>query len=349
MKLGIISDPHLGYFRGTKVHPDGTNVREADVYEAAYKGVRNLLAAGVDAIVDLGDLANAPHPKKRAVIRLISLINSAGMDWYSCGGNHTAQKTSSDAHLYELLVAQCPRFHGAFHGPTFFEDIGAYLIPYDTPENVEAALAQVPDGATFVGGHWSCDDADWKGEHVQTNLLPDTLPVLLGHWHKRSVDQNQYLNIPRPTYVGATERFAWGEATNPTGVAVFDSENCSLTFIEHEARRWVDIHVTPDDYLEEAHYEDIEGAIVRVNITTTPDQYHSLDLLRVEKKLAASLEHQVRRVGHSSPEVYQDAGTQSLSIIEGYKSRIARAEMPKGISRSEVERIGLEALMEYAE
>lgn len=336
MILGILSDLHLGYSHGTKTLPDGTNVRESDVYNSAHRAVRNLLNAGVSAICDLGDLAHVPHPKKRAIRHLISLINEAGVDWYSCGGNHTAQRTSSDSHLYELLVDQCPRFYGAFTGPQFFEDIGAYLIPYDTSENIERALEAVPQGATFIGGHWTFDDADWPGEHVPSAAMPD-LPVLLGHWHKRVIKN-------RPVYIGATDRFAWGEAYNPCGAAIFDTETGQLEFIDHQVRRWVDITVTPDDYLEGFHYENIEDCIARVNVVATPAQYHSLNLLHIKKKMEPSMEYQIRRIGSEAAPVQSPISPGSLSVVDVYRQRIKKLKVPHGVSKKDVERIGLLAL-----
>lgn len=339
MRIGILSDLHLGYSHGNRVHPDGTNVREQDIYDAAYRGVRNLLDAGVDAICDLGDIAHVPHPKKRAIVNLISLINGAEVDWFSCGGNHTAQRTSSDLHLYDLLVDQCPRFHGAFDGPKYFEQIGAYLIPYDTAGNLGRALEDTPDEAIFVGGHWTFDDADWPGEHVPS-VWGVRKPTLLGHWHKRSGSWENQKHI----YVGATERFAWGEAYNPCGVAIFDTDTRRLDFIDHPVREWLDVTVTPDDYLEDFHYETVENCIVRVNVVATPPQYHSLQLLRIKQKVESSLEYQVRRIGPASTTDEESQRTSSLSIIDGFRDRVAKLKLPKGVTREEVERIGLDAL-----
>ena len=335
MRIGILSDMHLGYSHGTKALADGTNIREHDVYTSAYRGLRNLLDAGAECIVDLGDIAHVPHPKKRALITLISLINGAGVNWYSAGGNHTAQRTTSDSHLYELLVDQCPNFHGAFDGPQYFEDIGAYLVPYDTSENVVRGLEAMPDEAQWVGGHWACEDADWPGEHVPLSALPDRL-TLLGHWHKRSGSG--------PIYVGATDRFAWGEAYNPCGVAIL--EDGKLEFIDHQVRRWVDITVTPDDYLEDSHYENIEDCIVRVNVAASPDQYHAINLLFIRKKLAPSLEYQIRRHGYEAPESSATPITGTISVVDGFRNRIASAKIPKGVKREDVERIGVTALTE---
>lgn len=346
MLLGILSDLHLGYTRGHKTLPNGTNVRENDVYEAASKAVYNLLLEGVDSIVDLGDIAHTPSPRKRTLLKLIDLINDADIDWYSVNGNHTLQRTSSDTHLYDFINWACPRFHGAYAGPLFVPRIGAYLIPYDAPERVAEALAAVPSEARLVAGHWACDDADWPGEHIDRTLLPKNIPTFLGHWHTRHLNnQKGYHNPFRdPIYVGATERFAWGEATNPTGVATYDTETKALRFINHKVRPWVDIVATPEDYLEDGHYEQTEDAIVRVRITATPEQYHSLDLVSVRKKLASALEFQILRAGSEEVNYSTDRSTTDFSIEDNWRDQVKRARIPKGLKREDVERVGLEAL-----
>jgi DNA repair exonuclease SbcCD nuclease subunit len=350
MLLGLVSDLHLGYTRGHKTMPNGCNVREYDVYKAARQAISNLVDAGVDAILDLGDIANVPNPKKRALINLIDLINSTGLDWYSCNGNHTLQRTASDAHLYDLLKTQCPRFHGVYAGPAYIPAIGAYLVPYDVSRRVEDALRVIPTEATLIGGHWACDDADWPGEHVDRKHIPDNIPVFLGHWHTRSIRGVSEIGfagrIRNPIYIGATERFAWGEAENPTGVATYDTERQVLTFIDHPTRPWVDVRVTPDNYLEDRHYENVQGAITRVHITASPEQYNSLDLVSVRKKLASSMEFQVLRSGLIKTNASTERRASSFSISDQWRDQLKRARMPKGIKREDVERVGLEVLGE---
>jgi hypothetical protein len=312
--------------------------------------VENLLDAGVEAILDLGDLANTPAPKKRALLNLISLINSTGLDWYSCNGNHTLQRTASDSHLYEFLKSQCPHFHGTYAGAAYIPAVGAYLVPYDTAERVSEALSVAPSDAVLVAGHWACDDAEWPGEHIDRGYLPDTIPTFLGHWHTRSLREVSEVGFggkfTDPIYIGATERFAWGEASNPTGVATYDTDLRVLTFIDHATRPWVDIWVTPEDYLEDHHYEAVEGSISRVHITAPPEQYNSLDLVSVRRKLSSALEFQVLRAGRIEEHSQTERSASSFSIVDGWREHIANAKMPRGIKRADVERVGIEALGE---
>lgn len=340
MRLGILSDLHIGYRRGYKTLPDGTNMRENDIAISACIAVKNLLNANVDSILDLGDIAHIPHPGKRAILTLISLINDTGRDWYSVNGNHTLQRTNSDAHLYELLEAQCPRFKGVM-APEALYPIGVYAVPYAPSEAVVDALAETPPDVLAVAGHWACDDADWPGEHVPAAALPKDRPTFLGHWHTRSRGE---IEVGRPIYIGATDRLSWGEANNPTGCAVWDTSDDSLTWIDHETRPWVDILVDSENYLEDEHYAQIQDSICRVRIASTSEQYHSVDMVRLRKKLAPALEHQILRLGSGGDADTVNAYSGNLSIRDNWQQYIRNARIPRGVKRRDVEQYGLEAL-----
>lgn len=333
-RIGFISDMHLGYSRGKKVNAEGVNQREADVYEAAWNAVINLREAEVDVIIDLGDMAHVPNPKKRAILYLISLVRMAGVPYFSANGNHTLQRSSSDLHLYDVISAYAPNFRG-ITSPRYITDLRCLFIPYGTSDEITAALSDRHPDTDIIAGHWACDDVPFPGDHVRVDDLPE-IPVFLGHYHTRNL-----INKPTPVYIGSTERFAWGEWKNPTGVAVYDTEDRMLEFINHETRRWHDIVVNPDTYLGD-YYDEIEGDILRVSIEATPDEYASLDLVALRKRLAPALEYQIRRIGEKrTPET---TVATSLSLIEGWESHIKSAKLPKGASRKEVKKIGEAAL-----
>jgi DNA repair exonuclease SbcCD nuclease subunit len=343
-KIGFISDIHAGYYRGSKVNSEGVNQREADIYAAARRGVENLCYAGVDVIVDLGDMAHVPAPKKRAVRFLIELVRFAGVPFYSANGNHTLQRTASDIHLYDVIAEYATNFRGYTAG-FYNEDLRGLFIPYGTSDEIRSTLALLPEDASFIAGHWAADDVPFPGDHVRVDDLPKHVPTFLGHYHTR---KNTYARtgttIDRhPIYIGSTERFAWGEADNPTGVAIWDTETKALEFIDHETRRWVDIVVTSDDYLEDAHYEQVEDSISRVTIKATAEEYTALDLVALRRKLSPSLEYQVRRHAKDD-QIRTVTAAGGLSLSTGWRDHIKSAKIPKGITKKEVEQVGIEAI-----
>lgn len=359
MRIGFITDMHLGFTRGTKVDAQGVNIREQDFIDAARRAVRHLIEAKVDVIVDGGDMAEVAAPKKRAVLSLIHLIRGSGLPWYSANGNHTLQRTRSDLHLYDVLGSMCDNFHG-YTAPTFVEEVNGLFVPYTTNDEIREALQSLrgehPD-ADFLIGHWSANDVPYPGDHVEVSDLPVGIPTFLGHYHRRQVgdDDPNALHVYEfskdslrdkvaPIYLGSTERSKWNEWDNPTGVGVWDTETGLFEFIEHEARPWIDLHATAEDYMEVVD-RDLEGAIVRLTIDASREQYASRDEVGLKKKVRGlnPLEFEVRRKSRREAA----AGTEeevTFSLNNDWDNHIKHARLARGIDRELVKRIGAEAL-----
>lgn len=341
MKIGVLADAHVGYFHGNRA-ANGVNIRESDVIRSFQAALENLANEGVEAILDLGDLANTPSPRKRAIAALIRTINEIDLPFYSVNGNHTLVRSQADIHLYELLESQCPKFHG-FTEPG--EALGGYMIPYGDKDEVVSHLQLLPADFSFIAGHWACSDVPYPGDHVPVGELPREKPVLLGHYHRRSAGVAGNRRPPfLPIYVGSTDKFAWGEWNNPTGAAIF--EDGKIRFVDHQTREWVNLTANADNYLEVVRAHEIENAIVRLSIESTSEQYQSLDLVSVRKELAPSLEYQIRRtdLGATDEQEESQALSQVFSIEENWKEHIKTAKIPRGVKRKDVETRGLEAL-----
>jgi DNA repair exonuclease SbcCD nuclease subunit len=223
------------------------------------------------------------------------------------------------------MEAMCPRFMG-FTEPTYVEDIKAYLIPYGSELE---ALKNIPYGTQWIGGHWAAENAGFPGEHVPLVDLPTDIPTLLGHYHTRQIATNHIA-----TYTGATERFAWGEANNPTGVAVFDTDTKQLDFIDHETREWVDVTTHVERVLDDLRGRDLEGKIVRVSVEATVPEYHGLDIKSVRDTARGALEFQIRRVGSAETLVVEHQDTQTYSLLDAWQQHTAGlkpAEMRKAV------------------
>lgn len=362
VKIGLITDMHLGFVRGSRDDAHGVNQREQDVLDAARLAVDNLVMEGVDAIVDLGDIAHVPAPKKRALMTLVDIIRNSKVPWYSANGNHTLQRTKSDLHLYDVLSQLCQNFHG-YTMPSLIRDIGFYLIPYGT--EVEA-LRDIPTDTRYIGGHFACDDVPFPGEHVSVSDLPKEIPTFLGHYHTRKGRVNAYSDIHRdflgvrpeavvtlpdikkieydgPLYIGATERFAWGEANNPTGVYILDSDSKIGYFKDHPTREWVDVIVAAEGVLDALRVRDIEGKIVRVSVEATVPEYHGLDIKAIREFARSALEFQIRRSGTAEALALHDhADTQTYALMDRWRDH---TEGIKGaVMRNAVLQLGNTAL-----
>lgn len=347
MKIGLITDIHAGYSRGSRDNAHGVNQREQDVLDAARAAVDNLVSEKVDAIVDLGDIAHVPAPKKRALMTLVDVIRNSEVPWYSANGNHTLQRTRSDLHLYDVLNILCQNFNG-YTTPTLVRELGFYLIPYGT--EVEA-LQDIPDDTQFIGGHFACDDVPFPGEHVSVAQLPKDIPTFLGHYHTRKGNvsvsteaievtlgggvnhrANPYrsfmpglstVKYDGPLYIGATERFAWGEAKNPTGVYILDSDSKIGHFKDHPTREWVDITIGHEGVMDALKQRDIEGKIVRVTVNATVPEYHGIDIKAIREYARGALEFQIRREGAAETfAVHDHADTQTYALMERWRAHV---------------------------
>ena len=323
MRIGLITDMHLGYSRGNREDAFGVNQREQDIIGSAWAGVSNLHKAGVEAIVDLGDMAHTPHPKKRALMALINMINQSDTPWYSANGNHTLQRTKSDIHLYDVLESLCPNFHG-YTAPAFIRDLGFYLIPYGTEAE---ALGNLPLDTRFIGGHFACDDVPFPGEHVSVTDLPSGIPTFLGHYHTRKVGTLW----DSPVYIGATDRLAWGEAKNPTGVAILDKDSMAIEFIDHPAREWLDLQTTAEGVMD-AIRPDLTGKIVRLTVQATGPEYHSLDIKAIREIARPALEFSIRREGTAEAfSVADHADTQTYSLMEAWEQHAKNRKLRRPV------------------
>ncbi|MFL0579476.1 hypothetical protein [Dietzia sp. 179-F 9C3 NHS] len=95
--IGVLGCQHLGYrMRGMRMHPSGLNLREVDGYAAHKLVYEDMLGAGVDGIVDGGDLFHVSEPSPESVnvaLRVDDLRVDASPDdrfiWrIGNGGNH---------------------------------------------------------------------------------------------------------------------------------------------------------------------------------------------------------------------------------------------------------------------
>lgn len=316
MRVGIVSDLHQGYSHGSRVIADGpmagTNAREADFISAAWDAITNLKAQNVELIIDGGDMAHVPAPKKRAIQALIDLIRYAEVPFYSADGNHTSLKGSSDIHLYDILSSETPNFFGAISAQVFdHEGYKIGLVPHSytpevTIERVQGILDASPD---ILVGHWAASDIQYDSAQVPLEYLPASIPVFLGHYH-RHVEQRS----PLPNYIGSTERTAWDQWDYPTGATLFDTKTGKIEHILHKTRPFVNLEATGEDYLEALDREDLEDAVVRLTVTTDRHTYGTLRLAEAKRKayaLGALAYHHRRAKDKNSSE----------SSVETYESR----------------------------
>lgn len=340
MKIGLISDIHYGFHHGSRVSAQGVNVREQDFIDAGNAALSNLVSRGVDVIVDGGDMAHVPAPKKRAISALIDHVRSVDpLRYLSVDGNHTSLKSTSDIHLYDILYQECPNFVGTREGPMLTEE-GIALVPHDyNPEIVKRMVDQIMvEEPVLLVGHFAANPEYDRLGSVDPSFLPTDIPVWLGHYHNHIESDGRSHN-----YIGSTERTGWDQWQFPTGATILDLSSGEVEYIEHPSRRFVNLLADKDNYLDVFEGVDLNDAIVRLTITATAEEWNALDTNRTKRIAMAggALEYTQRRAKDKNKEEPELAASNSESIVDGWKRHVAVSDTAL---REEVEKRGIEVL-----
>ena len=110
MRAGFYGCAHLGYRMSgmARTHHSGLNVREVDGYVTYNLVMQDMVAAGVDFIVDGGDLFHVHSPSTRAIDEALAaddLRVAARIPRITNSGNHDA---SSSAHVSAIAAVHRP-------------------------------------------------------------------------------------------------------------------------------------------------------------------------------------------------------------------------------------------------
>jgi len=342
MRYGLISDIHFGYHAGNRVTEDGINIRELDHYDAAYAAVRELKKEGVDVILDCGDMAEIPAPRKRAILNLIDLVRYAGVPYYSVDGNHTSLKSSSDIHIYDIIASECSNFHG-YRGPAYDKTTRVSFVPhsYNNDEIREFIETSLHRDTEILIGHWAADNIPYVGQ-VAMRDLPEGVRIFLGHYHNYRPSSEHH-----PTYVGSTEKTAWDQWDYPTGCGIWDSDTESYTRIDIPTRDWANIEGDASDCLEMLTSTDVRDKIARLTVYATPAEYSLVDQVAAKAyaRDSRALHFTMRR---KNPLNIEEAVQQRLGEQEGlvaqWAAYITDVDLPKNVSRKRIADMGSEAL-----
>ena len=174
-------------------------------------------------------------------------------------------------------------------------------------KNIEALKAELdPDIPTVLSGHFSVSGAVWGSERgvmlgrdvvVPKSALADPALdyVALGHIHKHQNLTEGEPGVPPVVYAGSLERIDFGEEGQPKGFCWVELARGATTweFIRVKARPFVTIRadVRQDDdptqtVLDAVARHDIDDAVVRLIVQTTPEDEARLDDRTIEKALA---------------------------------------------------------------
>lgn len=198
-----------------------------------------------------------------------------------------------------------------------------------------------PDVPAILTGHFSIQGATYGSERGvmlgrDVTVLPSTVTdpvwdyVAMGHIHCYQ-DVNQG-NHPPVVYSGSLERIDFGEEHDPKGFCWVELERGAsrYEFIESPARPFVTLRVDARavadptaTVIKEIKRKNVEGAIIRVIVTTTPETDPLLRDREIEAELekasyVAAIKHEVEHPVRSRLGVERIEGLAPLDMLERY-------------------------------
>lgn len=91
LRIGHISDIHLGYRSGKLVTEQDVNLREQDGYDALNKVIDDMIESKVDCVLCTGDFFHSPSPTIKTIHEGISAVKKLSdnhIPFYCLAGNH---------------------------------------------------------------------------------------------------------------------------------------------------------------------------------------------------------------------------------------------------------------------
>jgi DNA repair exonuclease SbcCD nuclease subunit len=222
--------------------------------ELAAEALRQAIVYGENhdiPVIVAGDL----HDTK-AVIRgecantMIQVLAEAHVPVTIMVGNHDLVNEKGDEHVLRFLE----RWAGIVDAPTFREDLGLWLIPYQTStDRLREILAGIPHGSTLIM-HQGLKGAK-MGEYVvdKTSIEPEHLApyqVISGHYHQAQdivTDGKKhatYHGVGTFRYIGTPYTVTATEAHDgPKGFRVLHSDG-SMELVPTNLRKHVTVERT---------------------------------------------------------------------------------------------------------
>lgn len=301
---GLARDVDLVVFAG-----DAFKNRDPNpTYQRAFaRRVKRLTDAGVPVVLLVG---NHDIPAMSQKASSIDIFHTLKVPKVIVGRVEEVHRVETKRGPVQVITAPYPvrsrlLSHAEYRGLNMTELDKA--LQQVVTENIKALKAELdPDVPAVLSGHFSVSGAVWGSERgvmlgrdvvVPKSALADPALdyVALGHIHKHQNLTEGEPDVPPVVYAGSLERIDFGEESQPKGFCWVELARGATTweFIRVKARPFVTIRadVRQDDdptqtVLDAIARHDIDDAVVRLIVQTTPEDEARLDDRTVEKALA---------------------------------------------------------------
>lgn len=284
MRIGHISDLHLGHRRYAAMAKDGRPQRSVDVAAALHAAVDQILAADVQLVLVAGDVYDAGNVRAGAItdaLKAFTRLVKARIPVVMISGNHDekallvgstgAENTGSP--LNPLAVIGCKVVRRAER--VTIPSIGAHILCVPEADvrrvKLEPSTAR---GTQLLLAHGRFQASLYKlpeSECSSPSSISDAFDyAALGDFHVATEV------APRAWYSGSTEFTSsnpWSEIGRPKGWLLIDTDQRSVELQPVPTRPHIDLprfsaqDMTPEDLraklLAQLEAQSIEGAVVR--------------------------------------------------------------------------------------
>jgi len=233
MHLIHIADSHLGRTAFQKTTEDGSNLREALIYENFLAGIERIIEVAPDVLIHAGDLFDTVKPKTKALLvamQALDMLDENHIPFIAIAGNHSMPKNAYTTSAFEILKKAHPEIYAAYSfkyehvkiGDTHFHLIPNMLHAADYKTAAFDAESYGPraypkDQHVLITHGLATTIRDKRlATCAEFELTPEILAesydyIALGHYH------GQQQIAPNAWYSGSQEHLTYGEIKDKKG------------------------------------------------------------------------------------------------------------------------------------
>ena len=365
MKIFHLADTHIGYSAYNRLSEEGLNQREVDVCEAFERIVELALKEEPGLVIHSGDLFDTVRPSNRAisfVVGQLLKLSAAGIPIVIISGNHSTPRLRETGSVFKVFE-HIENVHLAYAGNVqkfeldgvmvhalphsadkelFNQELGALRPDKDSSVNIAMLHAAIAGLSVFRMN-------EFNELMASTGQLDKGFDyVALGHYHEHCEV------APNVVYSGSTERFGFGEAGQPKGFVMLDTETGKWKFREMGTRKMLDLatidcaSMDAEDVATAIRRNlesvDIDGAIVRQRLRDIDRKALGLlDTERIRKTATEALHFELRPSTLEAGQKIASSEAAFDSLEREFISYISKAAIV-GADPKAIEELGLQYL-----
>lgn len=306
MRVLVTADWHIGVTHHGVVDEDGRNSRLVDLEATLSQMVDIALERRVDLFVCAGDIfhTNRPTPEDQRVFwRLLRKLQQAKIQSRFIIGNHDYNSKLGASHALKLFMdVLAGDEYIQIHDRTCWEDFDGLAMCYFPYRGEEpdwrrrrgrsADKVAVVCHSHLEGAVVGAEPFEIKDDNVTRFRDLPVDYIMAGHFHKPQLLSEK----PLAFYPGSPQCVDFNERKDEKRVVVVDTDSGELESVPLTVRKFVQIDLNGVTDLGELDLQDVDGAVVKINIQADSDQAREFDEESLRERLAIAGAHNVTAI-----------------------------------------------------